>query len=76
MIRFPRHGLDSAAVLPLKRGHRHRSAFRRMRAREMCNWTDCDVVFSENAPPGEAVIGVQQWSRIAILVLPPYAILF
>jgi hypothetical protein len=52
MIRFPRHGLDGAAVLPLKRGRR-RGTFRRVRAREMCNWIDCDVAFSENAPVGE-----------------------
>ncbi|KAH9985853.1 hypothetical protein BJV77DRAFT_1061892 [Russula vinacea] len=38
MIRFPRHGLDGAAVLPLN----------------MCNWIDCDVTFSENASVGEA----------------------
>ena len=25
-----------------------------MRAREMCNWIDCDVTFSENASVGEA----------------------
>jgi hypothetical protein len=50
MIRFPRHGLDGAAVLPLKRG-RKRGTFRRVRAREMCNWIDCDVAFSE--PVGE-----------------------
>ena len=52
MIRFPRHGLDGAAVLPLKRG-RKRGTFRRVRAREMCNWIDCDVAFTENAPVGE-----------------------
>ena len=52
MIRFPRHGLDGAAVLPLKRGRR-RGTFRRVRAREMCNWIDCDVAFAESAPVGE-----------------------
>lgn len=44
MIRFPRNGLDGAVVLPLKRA---RSSFRRVRTREMCNWVDCDVAFSE-----------------------------
>lgn len=57
MICFPRHGLDSAAVLPLKRGYRHGSAFRCVRAHEMYHWIDCDVVFSEEAPPGEAAVG-------------------
>ncbi|KAH9999656.1 hypothetical protein BJV74DRAFT_767142 [Russula compacta] len=52
MIRFPRHGLDGAAVLPLKRGRRPGS-FRRVRAREMCNWIDCEVAFTENAAVGE-----------------------
>jgi hypothetical protein len=50
MIRFPRRGLEGAAVLPLKRG-RARGSFRRVRAREMCNWIDCDVAFLEDAPP-------------------------
>ena len=42
MIRFPRSGLDGAVVLPLKRAR-----FRRGRTREMCNWVECDVAFSE-----------------------------
>jgi len=45
MIRFPRRGLEGAAVLPLKRGRSHH--FRRVRARDMCNWIDCDVCFTE-----------------------------
>lgn len=44
MIRFPRNGLDGAVVLPLKRA---RGSFSRVRTREMCNWVDCDVAFSE-----------------------------
>ncbi|KAI9464994.1 hypothetical protein BJY52DRAFT_753779 [Lactarius psammicola] len=48
MIRFPRSGLDGAVVLPLKRGSAGAGCcFRRVRAREMCNWVDCDVAFSE-----------------------------
>src|SRR5712691_10015512 len=31
-----------------------------MCACEMCNWIDCDVVFSEDAPPGRAVVGEQR----------------
>jgi hypothetical protein len=49
---FPRLGLDGAAVIPLKRGHK-RGTFRRVRACEMCNWIDCDVAFSESAAVGE-----------------------
>ena len=51
MIRFPRDGLDGAVVLPLKPKRRSR----RVRPREMCNWVDCDVAFSEedeNVSPG------------------------
>ena len=47
MIRFPRTGIDAAVVLPLKRGTGRGGRFRRIRAREMCNWVDCDVAFSE-----------------------------
>jgi hypothetical protein len=54
MIRFPRHGLESAAVLTLKRGtiNGQKSPFRRVRAREMCNWIDCDVVFVDDTLEG------------------------
>ena len=52
MIRFPRNGLDGAVVLPLT-SKRARARFRRVRTREMCNWVDCDVAFSEeNASRG------------------------
>lgn len=55
MIRFPRNGQDGAVVLPLKRGARCR--FRRVRAREMCNWVDCDVAFSEEIPSRSTGVG-------------------
>lgn len=45
MVRFPRSGLEGAAVLPMKRGKGCR--FGRVRAREYCNWIDCDTVFEE-----------------------------
>jgi hypothetical protein len=74
VICFPHHGLDGAVELLRKRGHRHGAAFCCMLAHEMCNWIDCDIVFSEDAPPGEAVIGEQQWLQIAILVPPLHAV--
>ncbi|KAI0033129.1 hypothetical protein K488DRAFT_85211 [Vararia minispora EC-137] len=54
MIRFPRRGLEGAAVLPLKRGvvHGRKSPFKRVRAKEMCNWIDCDIIFMDDAPEG------------------------
>ena len=45
MIRFPRRGLDGAALLSIKRGGRNG---KRVKAREMCNWIDCDVSFNED----------------------------
>lgn len=50
MIRFPRRGLDGAAVLAIKRGGRNG---KRVKAREMCNWIDCGVCFHGDA--GHAV---------------------
>ena len=44
MIRFPRRGIDGAAVLAIKRNGRDGS---RVKARDMCNWIDCDVCFNE-----------------------------
>ncbi|KIY46715.1 hypothetical protein FISHEDRAFT_46722 [Fistulina hepatica ATCC 64428] len=48
MIRFPRRGLETAAVLEVKRGGR---LGRRVKARLMCNWIDCDVCFVEETLP-------------------------
>jgi hypothetical protein len=48
MIRFPRDGLESACVLGIKRGGRFG---RRVKAREMCNWIDCEVCFNEDQVP-------------------------
>ena len=45
MIRFPRRGIESAAILDIKRGKKFG---RRVKAREMCNWIDCDVFFSDD----------------------------
>ncbi|KAH9080287.1 hypothetical protein EDB83DRAFT_2503422 [Lactarius deliciosus] len=42
-------------VLPLKRGATRR--FRRVRAREMCNWVDCDVAFSDEDPSRSTDVG-------------------
>jgi hypothetical protein len=44
MIRFPRRGIENAAILPLVNNKGRKRKFRR---REMCNWIDCDVCFGE-----------------------------
>ncbi|KAF8133691.1 hypothetical protein EV363DRAFT_1324383 [Boletus edulis] len=44
MIRFPRRGVDVAAILSIKRGGRYG---KKIKAKEMCNWIDCDASFSE-----------------------------
>lgn len=43
MIRFPRRGLEGASVLQIKTKERRR----RVRAKDMCNWIDCDISFGE-----------------------------
>ena len=43
MIRFPRRGPEAASILQIKTKGRHK----RFKARDMCNWIDCDVSFGE-----------------------------
>jgi hypothetical protein len=38
--------VDGAAVLAIKRGGRNG---KRVKAREMCNWIECDVCFNDDA---------------------------
>ncbi|GLB38667.1 putative MYND finger [Lyophyllum shimeji] len=51
MIRFPRHGPESASVLDV-RGLKGKGRRKKIRTRPMCNWIDCDVVFSEEGTGG------------------------
>ncbi|KAH9850110.1 hypothetical protein C2E23DRAFT_735639 [Lenzites betulinus] len=55
LVRFPKHGAKAAAVLcaPSKKGKRKvRYRYgRRVRPKEMCNWIDCDVCFSDDPAP-------------------------
>ncbi|KAF8895641.1 hypothetical protein BD779DRAFT_1434288 [Infundibulicybe gibba] len=44
MIRFPRQGPTHASVLNIKRTGRRKN----FRAKEMCNWIDCDLCFFED----------------------------
>ena len=56
MIRFPRRGVEGAALLAIKRGGKHG---KRVKPREMCNWIDCDVCFSDEAPLADSSEGSQ-----------------
>ncbi|KAL6303485.1 hypothetical protein BKA93DRAFT_787532 [Sparassis latifolia] len=51
LIRFPKKGLDTAAVLCDKSKVRYRYG-RRVKAKEMCNWIDCQVCFSDDSGHG------------------------
>ncbi|KZT73745.1 hypothetical protein DAEQUDRAFT_721203 [Daedalea quercina L-15889] len=46
LIRFPKKGLEIAAVLCDKRKVRYRYG-RRAKPRELCNWIDCQICFDE-----------------------------
>lgn len=61
MIRFPRRGLETAAVLEIKRGGEFG---RRIRARQMCNWIECDVCFDEE--PASISTGSSEGSESSI----------
>jgi len=58
MIRFPRRGIEGAAVLAVKRGGKWG---KRVRAREMCNWIDCDVCFNDE--PSQVLDGGSEGSE-------------
>lgn len=45
IIRFPRTGLETASLLQIKT----KKGRRRVKAKDMCNWIDCDVSFGD--PP-------------------------
>ncbi|EIW59423.1 uncharacterized protein TRAVEDRAFT_46731 [Trametes versicolor FP-101664 SS1] len=56
LIRFPKHGPSTAAVLctSTKKTKTKKMRYRygrRARRKEMCNWIDCDVCFSDDPPP-------------------------
>jgi hypothetical protein len=46
MIKFPRKGVEEAAILGVKRGGKWGE---RVRRKVMCNWIDCDLCFSEES---------------------------
>ncbi|KAM6494447.1 hypothetical protein JOM56_010808 [Amanita muscaria] len=43
LIRFPRCGVESATILQIRTKRKRR----RFKPKQMCNWINCDVVFSE-----------------------------
>jgi len=51
MVRFPRRGEEGAAILSVKRGGKYG---KKVRPKEMCNWVDCNVAFSEETRQGDS----------------------
>ena len=45
LIRFPRYGVDSATVLDVRTKRKRK----RLVPKQMCNWINCDVVFSDES---------------------------
>ncbi|KAF8073987.1 hypothetical protein FPV67DRAFT_1560267 [Lyophyllum atratum] len=61
MIRFPRRGMETASVLDIRgKGRR-----KKIRTRPMCNWIDCDVVFTDDGP-GASMSGSSEGSDISV----------
>ncbi|KAK2465403.1 hypothetical protein APHAL10511_002757 [Amanita phalloides] len=46
LIRFPRYGVESATVLDVRTKRKRK----RFVPKQMCNWINCDVMFSDDAP--------------------------
>jgi len=59
MIRFPRRGLETASVLEIKRGGKFG---KKVRVREMCNWIECSVCFSDEPAPSSYPSDVSEGS--------------
>lgn len=59
MIRFPRRGLETASVLNVRREGRRRH---RIRAKQMCNWIDCDACFSDEPAQSQSSSGSSEGS--------------
>ncbi|PCH40116.1 hypothetical protein WOLCODRAFT_136668 [Wolfiporia cocos MD-104 SS10] len=51
LIRFPKKGLETAVVLCTKRKVRYRYG-RRTKPREMCNWVNCHICFTDDPVHG------------------------
>ena len=51
LIRFPKHGPETAVVLSPSSRKKVRYRYgRRARPKEMCNWIECDICFSDDMP--------------------------
>ncbi|KAF8912016.1 hypothetical protein CPB84DRAFT_1812183 [Gymnopilus junonius] len=62
MIRFPRRGLNTASVLQIKTKERRR----RVKAKDMCNWIDCDVAFGECPAQNMSASGSSEGSDVSV----------
>ena len=66
MIRFPRRGPEAATILQIKTKGRHK----RFKARDMCNWIDCDVEFGEVSVQHSSADGSSDGSDISVESAP------
>lgn len=59
LVRFPKQGLENAAVLsPMSKSARRKIRYRygrKARPKEMCNWIECDACFADDTPPAGCV---------------------
>jgi hypothetical protein len=62
MIRFPRRGPEAASILQIKTKERHK----RFKAKDMCNWIDCNVSFGEVPAQPISVDGSSDGSEISV----------
>ena len=62
MIRFPRKGPEAASILQIKTKGRHK----RFKARDMCNWIDCNVSFGEVPAQPISADGSSDGSEISV----------
>ena len=64
MIRFPRRGPAAASILQIKTKERHKRFI--VKARDMCNWIDCDISFEEVPVHNIPVSGSSDDSDISV----------
>jgi len=62
MIRFPRRGVETASILQIKTKARRKG----VKARDMCNWIDCNVCFGEIPSQSMSASGSSHGSEMSV----------